>query len=123
METALIIIGTGQDSDFSVDPITFDMGDDMLEELPPRLQTVLRADLYKNLQIHPTEKPEPISTYNLPAEDQLEYEVKVFKGSFENPETQSTDEIFLHEIVRLDGLNWIISNSPNPSSLLVPPTD
>lgn len=123
MELALLIIGSGQEQEFAVDPFTFGMGEEILEDLPPRLQTALRTDLYERLQMHPTEKPEPITTYTLPDEDPQEYEVKVFKGKFDNPDTESTDEIFLHEIVRSDGLNWIISNSPNPSPLLIPPTD
>ena len=119
LEMAALIIGTGQDTDFPIDPFTFDMGDLTEADLSPRLLTMLRATTYECLNINPTDKPEPVASYSLQDENPDDILVKVFEGKSKNPETGEEDTIFLHEVVGPRGLSWVASASQEPSPFLV----
>jgi len=122
---ALFIVGTEQETAFPIDTLSFDMGEETEAELPNSFRAVLRATLYESIGISPTDKPEPISTYTLDEDDETgRCVVKVFSGSFENPETGEAAPIFLHEVVSSTReLSWLIANTAEVLPELQAPKD
>ncbi len=112
LEEVLFIIGTGQESAFPVDTLSFGMREESEAELANPVRTVLRSEIYSALGISATDKPYPVNTYVLPPEsDEGNYLVKVFEGSYENPESGETVPVFLHEVVGpTRELSWLVAN-------------
>lgn len=123
LDSAVFIVGTGLETSFALSAKSFGLREEPEDDLPQGFKAVMQAQVYKTLEINEEEKPEPVNEYPLPPEGSEDnYLVRVYKRSYEDPETGDSNPIYLHETTGPSGgLSWLISTSSDtPSELLAP---